>query len=79
MPTLIIWGAEDHVTAPSFGEQFRDAIQNSQLVEIERTGHFPQEEKPDESAAALRAFLRINAQATPQTAQDSEALEPPSP
>jgi pimeloyl-ACP methyl ester carboxylesterase len=66
MPTLILWGEHDELVPPAHAEQFRDAIQNSQLTMFPDIGHIPQEEAPDESAMRVRAFL-------------SEFMTPPAP
>jgi pimeloyl-ACP methyl ester carboxylesterase len=61
-PTLIIHGDHDNLIAPSSGQHFKDAIAGSELVMLPNVGHVPQEEAPDASAHAVRAFLtRISA------------------
>ncbi|MEZ5959286.1 MAG: alpha/beta hydrolase [Hyphomonadaceae bacterium] len=57
MPVLIMTGDTDRLVPPEHAQQFHDAITGSQLVTFESSGHIPQEEKPDESAAAARDFL----------------------
>lgn len=57
MPVLILTGDTDRLVPPEHAQQFHDAIAGSQLVTFQNTGHIPQEEKPDESAAAVREFL----------------------
>jgi len=57
MPVLIMTGDTDRLVPPEHAQQFHDAIAGSQLVTFESTGHIPQEEKPDQSATALREFL----------------------
>lgn len=57
MPTLVMHGTDDRLIPFAQGQRFHDAIAGSQLVSFEGYGHVPQEEIPDESAAALRAFL----------------------
>jgi pimeloyl-ACP methyl ester carboxylesterase len=57
IPTLIIHGDRDNLIAPSSARHFKDAIPNSQLVMLHDVGHVPQEETPDQSADAVRAFL----------------------
>ncbi len=58
MPVLILAGDTDRLVPPAHAQQFHDAIPGSQLIMFESTGHIPQEEKPDESAMAVREFLR---------------------
>lgn len=57
MPVLIMTGDTDRLVPPQHAQQFHDAIEGSQLVVFEATGHIPQEERPDESAMAVHEFL----------------------
>ncbi len=66
MPVLILSGDTDRLVPVEHARQFNSAIAGSQLVVFEQTGHVPQEERPDESAAATREFLaRVYSGATP--------------
>ncbi|XBQ15912.1 MAG: alpha/beta hydrolase [Oceanicaulis sp.] len=56
-PTLIVWGQRDTMVPPQHGPRFAAAIPDARLVLIEDAGHLPAEEKPEETAAAVRAFL----------------------
>jgi pimeloyl-ACP methyl ester carboxylesterase len=56
-PALILSGDTDRLVPPAHAQQFHDAIRGSQLVIFEATGHIPQEERPDESADAVREFM----------------------
>lgn len=56
-PTLILWGARDHLIPLAAGERFNAAIPGSQLVVFEELGHVPQEEDPARTVAAVIAFL----------------------
>ncbi|MCL4714684.1 MAG: alpha/beta hydrolase [Hyphomonadaceae bacterium] len=56
-PVLILHGDEDRLVPLEHGQQFHAAIAGSQIVIFPNTGHIPQEERQDESAAAARAFL----------------------
>lgn len=56
-PTLILQGALDVLVPAAHARQFDDAIPNSDLVIFEDVGHVPQEEIPEQSAAAVRDFL----------------------
>ena len=64
-PTLILWGEDDRLIPVSYAHQFRAALPNSKLVIYPDTGHAPQEEVADLSAAAVRAFITEVAR-TPQ-------------
>lgn len=57
VPVLIFTGDSDRLVPPEHARQFNEAIRGSQLVTFRATGHIPQEERPDESAAAVREFL----------------------
>jgi pimeloyl-ACP methyl ester carboxylesterase len=57
-PTLIIWGAADRWLPATHGRRLQALIPNSRLVVIERAGHLVLEEQPEESARAIRGFLR---------------------
>jgi pimeloyl-ACP methyl ester carboxylesterase len=56
-PTLILWGAQDHLIPVEAAEEFHKAIAGSKLIVYPSTGHIPQEEVADQSAGDVRAFL----------------------
>lgn len=56
-PTLVIWGKQDVVTPPEAAEQFLAEIKGSKIVWLDRCGHAPMIEKPDEFAAAMLEFV----------------------
>ena len=56
-PTLILWGAEDHLIPVVAAHEFQADIPGSQLVIYPATGHIPQEEVADRSAKDVRTFL----------------------
>src|SRR5262249_35392459 len=56
-PTLILWGEEDRTIPVEAAYAFHTAIAGSKLIVYPSTGHIPQEEVADQSAADLRAFL----------------------
>jgi pimeloyl-ACP methyl ester carboxylesterase len=56
-PTLLIWGRQDIVTPPEAAEGFQKYIPHAKMVWLERCGHAPMIEKPEEFAAAVRDFL----------------------
>jgi pimeloyl-ACP methyl ester carboxylesterase len=57
VPTLLIWGENDGLVPPRFGEAYRDCIPDASLVVIPRAGHAPFEEQPDAFVAAFDDFL----------------------
>lgn len=56
-PTLLIWGKNDTITPPFVAEEFNKLIPNSELYFIEKCGHAPMMEKPDEFNVILEEFL----------------------
>ena len=68
MPTLILWGEEDHLIPVAAGREFNEAIPHSKLIIYPATGHIPMEEVAAQSAADVRAFLSASQpQAQPAT------------
>lgn len=57
VPTLLICGAEDHMTPVKFSEYLRDHIEGARLEIVEGAGHMVMIEKPDETAKLLEEFL----------------------
>lgn len=56
-PTLLIWGAQDDITPPFVAEKFHELIPNTRLEFIDKCGHAPMMEKPQEFNRILRDFL----------------------
>jgi len=57
-PTLLIWGNNDAITPPFVGQEFHKLIPNSELHYIDKCGHAPMMERPDEFNTILLKFLR---------------------
>lgn len=57
VPTLVLWGEEDRLLPLEAGRRYARAIRGSRLIIYPATGHLPQEEVPDKSAADVRNFL----------------------
>jgi pimeloyl-ACP methyl ester carboxylesterase len=57
-PVLIIWGDKDTIVPLSIGEKLAGEISNAQFKAIERCGHVPQEECPEQTLRSIDAFLR---------------------
>lgn len=57
-PTLLVWGKQDVVTPPFVGEKFKELIPNSKLVFIDKCGHAPMMECPNEFNAVLESFFQ---------------------
>jgi pimeloyl-ACP methyl ester carboxylesterase len=56
-PTLLIWGNNDAVTPPFVGREFQRLIPNSELHFIDKCGHAPMMEVPEEFNRILHKFL----------------------
>lgn len=56
-PTLLIWGNNDTITPPFVGREFHRLIPNSELHFIDKCGHAPMMEVPDEFNRILHKFL----------------------
>jgi pimeloyl-ACP methyl ester carboxylesterase len=57
VPTLILWGEEDRIISVEAAYEFHAAISGSKLIIYPKTGHLPQEELANRSAADVRTFL----------------------
>jgi 2-hydroxy-6-oxonona-2,4-dienedioate hydrolase len=57
-PTLLVWGNNDAITPPFVGQEFHKLIPNSELHFIDKCGHAPMMERPEEFNAILLKFLR---------------------
>jgi 2-hydroxy-6-oxonona-2,4-dienedioate hydrolase len=57
MPTLLIWGKNDTITPPFVAEEFKKLIPNSELHFIDKCGHAPMMEVPEEFNRILHGFL----------------------
>lgn len=56
-PTLLIWGSNDVVTPPFVAKEFHRLIPNSELHFIEKCGHAPMMEVPENFNKLLEEFL----------------------
>lgn len=57
-PTLLVWGNNDNITPPFVGQEFHKLIPNSELHYIDKCGHAPMMERPEEFNGILHKFLR---------------------
>jgi pimeloyl-ACP methyl ester carboxylesterase len=55
--TLIVWGKEDALIPPVYGDAFKKAVSKSKLVRIAGAGHAVGQEKPQAVLDAIRNFL----------------------
>ena len=56
-PTCLIWGREDKVTPPAVAEEFHQLIKTSDLFWVDKCGHAPMMERPEEFNSILDAWL----------------------
>lgn len=64
-PTLLVWGNNDTITPPFVAREFNRLIPNSELYFIDKCGHAPMMEVPDEFNVILHKFLKkLNEPAT---------------
>lgn len=57
VPTLIIWGRQDGHVPLSHGELYQRSIPGARLAVIDRCGHVPMLEQPDEFVRVVSDFL----------------------
>lgn len=57
-PTLLIWGNNDTITPPFVAREFNRLIPNSELHLVDKCGHAPMMEQPEEFNAILHKFLK---------------------
>ena len=56
-PTCLIWGNNDTITPPFVAKEFQRLIPNSELHFIDKCGHAPMMERPEEFNMILEGFL----------------------
>lgn len=56
-PTCLIWGNNDTITPPFVAKEFNRLIPNSELHFIDKCGHAPMMEQPEEFNTILDGFL----------------------
>ena len=55
-PTLVLWGEEDGIVTPAYGERLAAALPNARFERIAQAAHYPQIEQPEKVAAAIERF-----------------------
>jgi pimeloyl-ACP methyl ester carboxylesterase len=58
LPTLLVWGANDKLSPPANADKLNAAIGGSRKLLIDKAGHYPFIEQPDQFNAAVRDFLK---------------------
>ena len=56
-PTLVLQCRDDAIAPPEVGEYVSKAMPNATLTQLDATGHCPNLSAPEETIAAIRAFL----------------------
>ena len=56
--TLLVWGAEDRLVHPAYGDDFVAAVAGARLELVDRAGHLPQLEQPDRTIDLVIRFIR---------------------
>lgn len=59
--TLVAWGREDRIVPLACGEQYARLLPNATLAVLDRCGHSPQTERPDEFVRLVGEFLTTSA------------------
>ena len=57
MPTLIVWGRQDHVVPPADALGYARRLRGSRLEVFDRCGHVPMAERPVRFNRLLDGFL----------------------
>jgi pimeloyl-ACP methyl ester carboxylesterase len=57
IPTLVLWGTNDRILSEGYGRAYAAAIPGARFELIERAGHFPHLEQPEEFARRIFAFI----------------------
>ncbi len=56
--SCLIWGRNDTITPPEVAEDFKNLLPNSELYWIDKCGHAPMMERPEEFNTILDKFLK---------------------
>ncbi|RRN77459.1 alpha/beta hydrolase [Pseudoxanthomonas sp. SGD-10] len=57
LPVSLIWGKNDKITPPEVAEEFNTLLPDSELTWIDKCGHAPMMERPEEFNVILNGFL----------------------
>jgi pimeloyl-ACP methyl ester carboxylesterase len=64
-PVLVAWGEADRIGDPDFGRAYAAAIPGAEFQLLERAGHLPQIETPDELVSVVWSFADKHAVSKP--------------
>ena len=56
-PTLLVWGAQDRLVDPAYGDAFVAAIPDARLEVVDGAGHLPQLEQIERTTAVVTEFF----------------------
>ncbi|MGC5165701.1 alpha/beta fold hydrolase [Luteimicrobium sp. DT211] len=56
VPTLVVWGEDDRIADPDYGQALAEAVPGARFELLPRTGHLPQLETPDDLADVVARF-----------------------
>tara|TARA_Y100000589_G_scaffold133645_1_gene127650 strand:- start:2404 stop:3168 length:765 start_codon:yes stop_codon:yes gene_type:complete len=59
-PVCLVWGKQDNVTPPEVAKEFHSLFKRSDLFWIDKCGHSPMWEHPDEFSKILCSWLNTN-------------------
>jgi pimeloyl-ACP methyl ester carboxylesterase len=59
LPTLLLWGEQDRIVTPAYGERWRELVPGARLEVIADAGHYPHWEQPDEFVRRVAAFAGV--------------------
>jgi pimeloyl-ACP methyl ester carboxylesterase len=57
LPVCLIWGKDDKITPPEVAVEFSESLPNAELHWIDKCGHAPMMERPQEFNRLLTGFL----------------------
>jgi len=57
IPVALIWGKDDKITPPEVAVEFNELLPDSELHWIDKCGHAPMMERPEEFNRVLKGFL----------------------
>jgi pimeloyl-ACP methyl ester carboxylesterase len=60
VPALVLWGGQDGIVSPAYGEQLAAALPNARFAPIAGAAHFPQIEQSESVASAIEGFATKN-------------------
>jgi len=57
-PTLLIWGMKDRLISPKYLDKFQGGFPEANVQRLVASGHFPQEEQPEQVAELIDQFFQ---------------------